>query len=69
MTCEQKTTVAGLTGQAPDYCMLMLGANMGVTRMTKEHLGLAVNLNLPCFVVVTKVRPPPPVTNVCHLNA
>ena len=51
-----KTTVAGMIGPSPDYCMLMLGANMGVQRMTKEHLGLAVNLALPAFVV----RAPPP---------
>lgn len=28
---------------------------MGVQRMTKEHLGLAVNLALPSFVVITKI--------------
>lgn len=50
-----KTTVAGMIGPSPDYCMLMLGANMGVQRMTKEHLGLAVNLALPAFVVITKI--------------
>lgn len=33
----------------------VLGANMGVQRMTKEHLGLAVNLALPSFVVITKI--------------
>lgn len=34
-----KTTVFGLTGHAPDFAMLMIGANMGITGMTKEHLG------------------------------
>lgn len=29
----------GLTGHAPDFAMLMVGANMGVSGMTKEHLG------------------------------
>ena len=37
-----KTTVFGLTGNSPDYSMIMLGANMGVQRMTKEHLGLSL---------------------------
>jgi GTPase len=33
-----KTTVAGMTGQMPDYVLILVGANMGVQRMTKEHL-------------------------------
>lgn len=50
-----KTTVGGMTGNLPDYCFLMVGANMGVTRMTKEHLGLALALKIPVVVVVTKI--------------
>ena len=50
-----KTTVFGLTGNSPDYSMIMLGANMGVQRMTKEHLGLSLALDLPMFVCITKV--------------
>lgn len=50
-----KTTVFGLTGHAPQFALLMVGANMGVVGMTREHLGLALALNVPVFVVVTKV--------------
>lgn len=50
-----KTTVFGLTGSVPDYSMIMLGANMGVQRMTREHLGLTLALRLPFFIVVTKI--------------
>lgn len=50
-----KTTVSGMTGHMPDYCFLMVGANMGVTRMTKEHLGLALALKIPLIVIITKV--------------
>ncbi|XP_065066312.1 GTP-binding protein 1-like [Rhopilema esculentum] len=50
-----KTTVFGMTGHSPDYAMLMIGSNMGVVGMTKEHLGLALALNVPVFVVVTKI--------------
>lgn len=50
-----KTTVYGMTGHAPDFCMLMIGANSGVIGMTKEHLGLALVLKVPVFVVVTKI--------------
>jgi len=50
-----KTTVFGLTGHAPDFAMLMVGANMGVSGMTKEHLGIALALRVPVYVVVTKI--------------
>jgi len=55
-----KTTVFGMTGHAPDFCMLMIGSNAGVVGMTKEHLGLALALNVPVFVVVTKIDMCPP---------
>lgn len=35
--------------------MFQVGANAGVVGMTKEHLGLALALSVPVFVVVTKV--------------
>jgi GTPase len=55
-----KTTVFGMTGHAPDFCMLMIGSNMGIVGMTKEHLGLALALNIPVFVVLTKIDMCPP---------
>ncbi|ESP04016.1 hypothetical protein LOTGIDRAFT_185412 [Lottia gigantea] len=55
-----KTTVFGMTGHAPDFAMLMIGANAGIIGMTKEHLGLALALNVPVFVVVTKIDMCPP---------
>ncbi|KAK2142972.1 hypothetical protein LSH36_891g02046 [Paralvinella palmiformis] len=55
-----KTTVFGMTGHAPDFSMLMVGANAGVIGMAKEHLGLALALNVPVFVVVTKIDMCPP---------
>jgi len=50
-----KTTVFGLVGLMPDYAMIVVGANMGVTRMTREHIGLALSMKIPMFFVVTKV--------------
>jgi GTPase len=41
-----KTTVSGMTGHMPDYCFLMVGANMGVTKMTKEQF---VTFDCRCF--------------------
>ena len=39
---------------------LQIGANAGIIGMTKEHLGLALALNVPVFVVVTKIDMCPP---------
>ena len=30
-----KTTIFGMTGHSPDFCMLMVGSNAGVIGMTK----------------------------------
>mmetsp|Transcript_28154 Transcript_28154/g.57670 ORF Transcript_28154/g.57670 Transcript_28154/m.57670 type:complete len:588 (+) Transcript_28154:145-1908(+) len=50
-----KTTVYGMTGSVPDYTMVVVGANMGVQRMTREHLGVALALKCATFFVVTKI--------------
>lgn len=35
--------------------MMMIGSNMGVIGMTKEHYHLSLALKVPCFFVVTKI--------------
>uniref|UniRef100_A0A1Y1NEK5 GTP-binding protein 1 n=1 Tax=Photinus pyralis TaxID=7054 RepID=A0A1Y1NEK5_PHOPY len=55
-----KTTVVGMTGYAADFVMLIMGANAGMIGMAKEHLGLALALSVPIFVVVTKIDMTPP---------
>lgn len=50
-----KTTVFGMTGTAPEFAMLMVGANAGMVGMSKEHLGLALSLGIPVLVVITKI--------------
>jgi len=50
-----KTTVFGMTGHVPDYSLIVVGSNMGVTRMTKEHIGLSLALKLPMIFIVTKI--------------
>ena len=50
-----KTTIYGLVGCVPDYVMIIVGANMGLSRMTKEHLGIVLALEIPFFIVMTKV--------------
>lgn len=55
-----KTTMFGLVGLMPDYSMIVVGANMGVSRMTKEHLGISLALKVPIFIVITKIDISPP---------
>lgn len=55
-----KTTMFGLVGLMPDYSMIIVGANMGVSRMTKEHLGISLALKIPIFIVITKIDIAPP---------
>jgi GTPase len=55
-----KTTVLGLTGRVSDYCCVVVGANMGVLKMTKEHIGCALALRVPSFFVLTKTDICPP---------
>ena len=49
-----KTTMLGMVGMVPDYAMIIVGANLGLSKMTKEHLGISLALKLPFFIVVTK---------------
>lgn len=50
-----KTTLFGLNLFRPDYCLLLVGANMGVSRMTRQHFNTVVALGYPTIVVITKV--------------
>uniref|UniRef100_A0A1B6DLH1 Tr-type G domain-containing protein n=1 Tax=Clastoptera arizonana TaxID=38151 RepID=A0A1B6DLH1_9HEMI len=50
-----RTTVQGLSGYSPHYVMLVISGRAGILGMTCEHLALAVALDVPLFVVVTKV--------------
>lgn len=49
------------TAQYYPYLLhFQIGANAGIVGMTKEHLGLALALSVPVFVVVTKIDMCPP---------
>ncbi len=50
-----RTALRGFFSSQPDYVMLVVAANSGVQKMTKEHLGIAVAMGVPVFVVVTRV--------------
>ena len=55
-----RTTVFGLLSSEPNYCLLMIAANNGLIGMSKEHLGIALALNVPVMVIITKIDICPP---------
>jgi GTPase len=50
-----KTTIFGVTGLFPDYGIVVIGANTGITRLTREHLGILLYLRIPIMIVITKI--------------
>jgi GTPase len=50
-----KTTVVGMMGHLPDIALLVVDATKGVQQMTREHLGIALALNIPTAVVINKI--------------
>lgn len=53
------TTIAGLAGSSIDYVMIVVGANTdAIPRTTKEHISLALSLNIPMIFVITKIDMP-----------
>ncbi len=50
-----KTTVFGVTGLFPDYGFVVIGANTGITKLTKEHLGILLYLKIPIIIIITKI--------------
>jgi elongation factor 1-alpha len=49
-----RTTIRGLVGQKLDYGMLVVAADDGPTKTTREHLGILLATELPTLVVLTK---------------
>ncbi len=53
------TTIAGLSGSSIDYVMIVISANtQTIPRTTKEHILLALSLNIPMLFVITKIDMP-----------
>jgi elongation factor 1-alpha len=50
-----RTTIRGLVGQKLDYGLLVVAADDGPTRTTREHLGVLLATELPTIVAITKV--------------
>ncbi|WP_255190651.1 GTPBP1 family GTP-binding protein [Natronobeatus ordinarius] len=50
-----RTTIRGLVGQKLDYGLLVVAADDGPTRTTREHLGVLLATELPTIVAITKI--------------
>lgn len=50
-----RTTIHGFTSQYPDMACILVGANMGIGVMTKEHIFLCLALQIPFCILVTKI--------------
>ncbi len=50
-----KTTVSGITGMFPDRGIIVIGANTGITKLTREHIGLLLCIRIPFMVIITKI--------------
>ena len=48
------TTIRGLVGQRLDYGLLVVAADDGVTKLTREHLGILLAMELPTIIALTK---------------
>nr|XP_023026153.1 GTP-binding protein 2 [Leptinotarsa decemlineata] len=50
-----RTTIQGLSGYSPHHAMLVISSTSGAIGMAYEHLAIAVALNVPFFIVITKI--------------
>ena len=50
-----RTTIFGISSTKPDYAIIIIGGNMGITKMTKEHMGICVLLDIPFIIIMTKI--------------
>lgn len=50
-----RTTIRGLTSVQSDLCIIMVGGNMGINKITIEHCMLCITLDIPFIIVITKI--------------
>lgn len=49
-----RTAIRGLIGQRIDYGLLTIAADDGIMRVTREHLGILLAMELPVIIAITK---------------
>ncbi len=50
-----RTTIRGILGQKVDYALLVIDASEGITSITKEHMGIAMAMDMPMIIALTKM--------------
>lgn len=50
-----KTTIKGLIHNKPNYVIITIEANKGITDITKQHIALCRSHNVPFMILITKV--------------
>ena len=50
-----KTTITGLTSSLSNICMILISANAGISKNTKEHIFLCITLKIPFIFVISKI--------------
>jgi GTPase len=55
-----RTTIYGYSMSHPDYSLIIVGSNMGITHMTKEHIFASIALKVPMIIILTKIDICPP---------
>lgn len=50
-----RTAIAGMSACAPHLALILVEANRGIQKMTKEHILAAFYLHLPIAIVITKM--------------
>lgn len=50
-----KTTISGMTASFADIAFVLVGANMGMSKVTREHFSICVTLNIPIVVLISKI--------------
>jgi len=50
-----KTTTFGINGYYPDYAFIIVAANRGIMKMTREHLGILFYLDIPTVIIISRV--------------
>lgn len=54
------TTTYGLSGYYPDYAFVIVSANKGVLRMTRQHMRILYTLCVPICIIITHIDNAPP---------
>jgi len=50
-----KTAISGFSSHYPDYAMLVIDAEKGLTPITIEHMKMAYGFQVPVIIVITKI--------------